>query len=55
MDDDLKDKILNEAPFGRIGMPEDAARLIAWLASPDGAWITGQVINSEGGFFRGCP
>jgi len=55
MDDDLKDKILNEAPFGRIGMPEDAARLIAWLASPDGAWITGQVINSEGGFARGCP
>ena len=54
MDDDLKDKILSEAPFGRIGMPDDAARLIAWLASPDGAWITGQVINSEGGFSRGC-
>ena len=55
MDDDLKDKILNEAPFGRIGQPEDAARLISWLASPEGAWITGQTINSEGGFSRGCP
>ena len=51
---DLKEKVLGEAPFGRIGMPDDAARLIAWLASPDGAWITGQVINSEGGFSRGC-
>ena len=29
MDDDLKEKILREAPFGRIGMPDDAARLIA--------------------------
>ena len=34
------------------GTPEDAARLIAWLCSPEAAWITGQVINSEGGFVR---
>jgi 3-oxoacyl-[acyl-carrier protein] reductase len=40
-------------PLGRFGTPEDAARLIAWLASPDAAWITGQVIHSEGGFLRG--
>jgi 3-oxoacyl-[acyl-carrier protein] reductase len=37
-------------PFGRWGTPEDAARLIGWLACDDAAWITGQVINSEGGF-----
>jgi 3-oxoacyl-[acyl-carrier protein] reductase len=39
-------------PFGRWGMPDDAARLVAWLASPDARWITGQVIDSEGGFRR---
>ena len=39
-------------PFGRIGEPDDAARLIAWLCSDDAAWITGQVIDSEGGFRR---
>lgn len=37
---------------GRFGTPEDAARAVRWLASDDAAWITGQVINSEGGFQR---
>ncbi len=39
-------------PRGRWGMPDDPARLIAWLVGDDAAWITGQVINSEGGFRR---
>lgn len=39
-------------PFGRWGRPEDAARLVAWLCSDDAGWITGQTINSEGGFRR---
>lgn len=38
-----------ENPFGRLGRPEDAARLVRFLASDDGAWITGQVIHSRGG------
>jgi 3-oxoacyl-[acyl-carrier protein] reductase len=37
-------------PFGRWGEPDDAARLVTWLCSEDGRWITGQVIDSEGGF-----
>jgi 3-oxoacyl-[acyl-carrier protein] reductase len=39
-------------PFGRWGEPDDAARLVAWLCSEDARWITGQVIDSEGGFRR---
>lgn len=39
-------------PFGRWGEPDDAARLVAWLCSEEGRWITGQTINSEGGFRR---
>jgi 3-oxoacyl-[acyl-carrier protein] reductase len=39
-------------PQGRWGEPDDAARLVAWLCSDDAQWITGQVINSEGGFRR---
>jgi 3-oxoacyl-[acyl-carrier protein] reductase len=39
-------------PLGRWGQPEDAARLIAWLCSEEAGWITGQVIDSEGGFRR---
>lgn len=36
-------------PFGRFGEPEDPARLIAWLASPEGSWVAGQVLKSDGG------
>ena len=41
-----------QMPAGRWGQPDDAARLIAWLVSEEGRWITGQVLNSEGGFRR---
>ena len=37
-------------PSGRWGTPEDAARLVAFLCSDDAAWVTGQVIDSTGGF-----
>jgi 3-oxoacyl-[acyl-carrier protein] reductase len=40
-------------PGGRWGMPEDAARLVHFLQSDYSAWITGEVIASEGGFRRG--
>ncbi|MET7287285.1 SDR family oxidoreductase [Streptomyces sp. NPDC005573] len=39
-------------PSGRWGQPDDPARLIAWLATDEAGWITGEVINSEGGFRR---
>ena len=44
--------VADRLPAGRWGEPDDAARLIAWLASDDGRWMTGQVLNSEGGFRR---
>lgn len=37
-------------PAGRWGQPEDVARLVAWLASDESRWITGETINSEGGW-----
>lgn len=39
-------------PSGRIARPDDPARLISWLLTDDAGWITGQVIDSEGGFRR---
>lgn len=39
-------------PLGRFGAPDDPARLIAWLTTDEAAWITGQIINTEGGFRR---
>jgi 3-oxoacyl-[acyl-carrier protein] reductase len=39
-------------PMGRIGRPDDVAKLISFLVSEKAEWITGQVIHSEGGFTR---
>ncbi|MGK5444092.1 SDR family oxidoreductase [Micromonospora sp. URMC 105] len=39
-------------PGGRWGTPADAARLVRFLCSAEADWITGQVIDSEGGFQR---
>jgi len=50
--DDLRQELLPKFPAGRLGQPEDAARLVAFLVSGEAAWITGQTINSEGGFVR---
>ena len=49
----FRPSLLGRFPMGRVGEPDDAARLVAWLASDEAAWITGQVIDSEGGFVRG--
>jgi len=49
----LRPELLARSPFGRLGEPDDAARLVAWLVSDEACWITGQVIDSEGGFERG--
>jgi 3-oxoacyl-[acyl-carrier protein] reductase len=46
---DLRDAVRAMEPQGRWGQPDDAARLIAWLATDEACWITGQVINSTGG------
>ncbi len=53
MDDALRAELLPRFPMGRIGRPEDAAALVAFLCSEEAGWITGQVIHAEGGFLRG--
>lgn len=44
------DEHLRTTPFGRFGVPDDPAALIGWLSTPDGAWVVGQVLTSDGGF-----
>jgi 3-oxoacyl-[acyl-carrier protein] reductase len=50
MTPDHQKKLLSRFALGRLGQPEDAARLVAFLAGPDGEWITGQILRSRGGF-----
>jgi 3-oxoacyl-[acyl-carrier protein] reductase len=48
MTDEFKAAVTQQMAFGRLGQPEDAARLVVFLASDEGQWITGQVIHSRG-------
>jgi NAD(P)-dependent dehydrogenase (short-subunit alcohol dehydrogenase family) len=39
-------------PLGRIGEPDEIASLMAWLLGPDSSWMTGEVVNIDGGMAR---
>lgn len=52
MTEELERELAAKFPTGRVGEPEDAARLVAFLAGDEARWITGQIIHSEGGFLR---
>ena len=39
-----------DQPGGRLGTPEDVAGLVAFLVSDDGAWVSGHLIHTDGGF-----
>ncbi len=47
--DDAKAKIAAQIPLGRLGLPEDVAGVVAFLASPAAAYITGSVLTVDGG------
>ena len=46
---ELMEQIAKLAPLERLGEPEDIAAVVAFLASPDGAWVNGQVLRVNGG------
>lgn len=49
---ELRERLEPAFPAGRWGRPEDIATVVGWLASEESGWITGQVIDAEGGFRR---
>jgi 3-oxoacyl-[acyl-carrier protein] reductase len=48
------DRIVKLIPMRRVGTPEDIARVAVFLASPDSAYITGQVLTVDGGLTLGA-
>ena len=48
--DEMIEFAVQRTPMGRLGQPEDLARVVSFLASPAAEWITGQVIVADGGF-----
>jgi 3-oxoacyl-[acyl-carrier protein] reductase len=47
--DELRAELSQQTPLGRPSLPQDSADLVAFLLSADGAWITGQLLHSNGG------
>ena len=51
--DDFKQNAVKMIPLGRVGTPEDVASAVAFLASEEASYITGHVLNVNGGMLMG--
>jgi 3-oxoacyl-[acyl-carrier protein] reductase len=51
LDEKTKEIYLSKIPLKRFGSPEDVASTVAWLASDEASYITGQVISVNGGLY----
>ncbi len=50
MDEPLRDELARRHPGGRLGTPADVAGTVAFLLSPEGRWMSGQLVKADGGF-----
>ncbi|WP_405867799.1 MULTISPECIES: SDR family oxidoreductase [unclassified Streptomyces] len=50
MNDEGRTFVLRQTPLDRLGTPQDTAHLVDFLCSPQGQWINGQLLMSNGGF-----
>lgn len=45
----IRAKYETTTPFGRIGVPDDVAQVVAFLASEGARWVTGSTVSASGG------
>ena len=50
LDEKTKKELCDETPLCRMGMPEDVASAVCFLASEEASFITGQILGVDGGF-----
>jgi 3-oxoacyl-[acyl-carrier protein] reductase len=51
--EDVQEALMAQIPMGLLGTPEDVAGSVAFLASPDSKYITGQTLHVNGGMYMG--
>ena len=49
MGSEFETQLVARTPLGRIGKPSDIAKVVAFLASDDSGWLTGEIILASGG------
>lgn len=49
MTDEVRAQVLHQTPLHRLGTPQDTAHLVDFLCSPEGQWVNGQLLMSNGG------
>ncbi len=50
IDDEFRTALIPEHPLGRLGTPADIAAVVSFLISNEGRWVSGQLVNADGGF-----
>lgn len=55
LSEEFRDLFLRHIPLGRMGQPEEIAAAVAYLASDDAAYVTGQILTVSGGFGLATP
>lgn len=53
LSDEQKGALLPQIPLGRMGGPEEIARVVRFLASEDASYLTGQTLHVDGGMYMG--
>ena len=50
MDEDTRTALTGRHPLGRMGTPTEIGAIVAFLLSPEGRWVSGQLLHTDGGF-----
>ena len=53
LSEEFKQNAVKQIPLGRVGTPEDVADAVCFLASDEASYITGHVLNVNGGLLMG--
>jgi acetoacetyl-CoA reductase len=49
--EDILNRVIGTIPAGRLGEPDEVARVVEFLADPDSGYITGEIIDINGGLY----